>query len=85
MNLYNNKYHENPDFRAAYAYDMVRIFMDVYGNGEKSQEQIISDIKKIQNFKGASGLISFMENGDSKTDLIEAVYSGGKIKSLENE
>ncbi len=85
VDLYYEKYHENPDFRAAYAYDMVRIFMDVYGNGGKTQEQIISDIKKIQNFKGASGLISFMENGDSKTDLIEAIYSGGKIKSIENE
>ena len=85
VELYQEKYNENPDFRAAYAYDMVRIYMDVFENGEKSQEQIIADIKKIKNYKGASGFISFLENGDAITDLIAAVYHEGKIKLLNNE
>lgn len=84
VELYQDRYNENPDFRAAYAYDMVRIYMDVFGNGEKPEEQIMADIKKIHNYKGASGLISFMENGDAKTDLIAAVYHDGKIKLLNN-
>jgi len=85
VRLYQERYNENPDFRAAYAYDMVRIYMDAFGKGEKSQEQIMADIKKIQNYKGASGLISFLENGDAITDLIAAVYHDGKIKLLNDE
>ena len=85
VDRYQKRFNESPDFRAAYAYDMVNIFMDIYGNGEKSQAQLIEDIKKVQNFKGASGTISFMENGDTKTDLIKATYSDGVIKLLGNE
>lgn len=85
VDLYKNHYNESPDFRAAYAYDMVNIFMDVFGNGEKSQDQIIEGLKKVKNFKGASGSISFMENGDTKTDLITAIYSNGVIELLGND
>ena len=85
VDRYQKRFNESPDFRAAYAYDMVNIFMDVYGNGSKTQAQLIEDIKKVQNFKGASGTISFMENGDTKTDLITATYSDGAIELLDNE
>lgn len=79
VKIYKQKYHENPDFRAAYAYDMVQIYMDVFGDGGKSNTQIINDLKSIKNYKGVSGTISFKENGDTETDLITAKYNNGKI------
>ena len=66
-------------------YDMVNIFMNVYGDGTKTQEELIEEIKKIQNYKGTSGTISFMDNGDTKTDLITAKYSNGSISLISNE
>ena len=76
---YQAKYNEIPDFRAAYAYDMVVIFMDVFANGEKTQEEMMSDFIKIKNFKGASGSITFKENGDTDTDLVTAYYNNGTM------
>lgn len=82
VTTYRLKYKENPDFRAAYAYDMVKIFMGVNGNGGKSIESIINDLLSIKNYKGASGSISFKDNGDTETDLICARYENGTIKMI---
>ena len=62
---------------------MVTIYMDVVKKGGETAEQIIKDIKKIQNYRGVSGSISFMENGDANTDLIKAYYSKGKINIID--
>ena len=80
--LYQKKYNESPDFRAAYAYDMVTIFLSVYGDGSKTDNQIMSELSKIKGYKGASGLISFKENGDTETDLVVAKYKNGTIELL---
>lgn len=83
VDLYQNKYHENPDFRAAYAYDMVCIYMDIYGDGKKTNEQIMSDLKTIKGYDGASGKISFKDNGDTETDLVVAKYIKGSMTLLD--
>ena len=79
VDKYQSKYNEIPDFRAAYAYDMVVIFMNVFSEGKKTQEEMILDFVKIKNFKGVSGTISFKENGDTDTDLVTAYYANGKM------
>ena len=77
---YKKKYNEIPYFHAAYAYDMITVFMDVYGDGTKTKKQIMSEIKAIKNYEGVSGSISFKENGDAKTDLVTAQYENGTMK-----
>lgn len=84
VDKYRAKYNENPDFRAAYAYDMVMIFMDVCGNESKTQQQIIDALLSIKDFSGASGTISFKKNGDTETDLITARYESGIITLISN-
>ena len=85
VDKYRVKYNENPDFRAAYAYDMVMIYMSVSGNETETQQQIIDALLSIKNFSGASGTISFKENGDTETDLITARYVNGKITLISND
>lgn len=77
VEIYRAKYKENPDFRAAYAYDMVNIFMEIYGDGTKTDAQIMKELKSTKDFHGVSGKISFKENGDSETDLVTAKYEKG--------
>lgn len=84
VDKYRAKFNENPDFRAAYAYDMVMIYMGICGNESKTQQQIIDTLLSIKNFSGASGTISFKENGDTETDLITARYENGRITLLSN-
>lgn len=79
VELYQAKYNDIPDFRAAYAYDMVNIFMNVYGDGTKTAQQIVEELKTIKEFKGASGVVSFKENGDTETDLVTAKYVDGSM------
>lgn len=82
VELYRAKYKENPDFRAAYAYDMVNIFMKIYGDGTKTDAQIMKELKSTKNYQGVSGKISFKENGDSVTDLVTAEYEKGVMVLL---
>lgn len=79
VDAYRKKYNENPYFHAAYAYDMISVFMDVYGDGTKSKEQIMSDIISLKDYEGVTGKITFKENGDSETDLITATYQNGAM------
>lgn len=85
VDKYRVKFNENPDFRAAYAYDMVMIYMGICGNESKTQQQIIDELLSIKSFSGASGAISFKENGDTETDLIIARYENGKITLISND
>lgn len=79
VDAYRQKYNENPYFHAAYAYDMVCVFMDVYGDGTKSKEQIMSDILALKDYEGVTGRITFKPNGDSETDLVTATYQNGSM------
>ena len=80
VDAYQAKFNEKPYFHAAYAYDMISVFMEVYGDGTKSKEQIMKDIKKIKNYDGVTGKITFKENGDSETDLVTAQYLNGSME-----
>ena len=84
VDAYKQKYNENPYFHAAYAYDMITVFMDVFGDGTKTKEQIMSDIKALKDYEGVSGKITFKENGDSDTDLVTATYHNGAMTLIGN-
>ena len=79
VEAYRRKYNENPYFHAAYAYDMISVFMDVYGDGTKSQKQIMSDIIALKDYEGVTGKITFKKNGDSETDLVTATYHNSSM------
>ena len=82
VNTYKVKYNELPDFRSAYTYDVIKILMYVW-NEHKNEINDVDKIRKylssIKDFKGASGSISFFENGDTQTDLVIAKYNNGEI------
>jgi branched-chain amino acid transport system substrate-binding protein len=82
VNAYKAKYNELPDFRAAYTYDVIKILMTVWNEHKEdinNVDKISSYLSEIKNFKGASGNISFLSNGDTQTDLVIAKYVDGKI------
>ncbi len=86
VSSYKEKHNEVPDFRAAYAYDVIKILSDVWKNVDPANvEQVAMSIRKIQNYNGASGIISFKDNGDSMTDLVLAQYKNGRMSLLNIE
>ena len=82
VNSYKNKYNELPDFRAAYTYDVIKILMSVWSEHKEDvndMNKIRSYLTSIKDFKGASGNITFLSNGDTQTDLIIAKYQEGMV------
>ena len=81
VDQYRKKYDELPDFRSAYVYDTIKILHFVW-SGHKDHVKVDSVrtlIKQVKDFKGASGTITFLENGDALTDLVVAQFVDGKI------
>ena len=58
-----DKYAEEPPYYAAEAYDIIKIYARVMQKGINS-EIIKSNLYGLKDFEGASGIITFDENGD---------------------
>ncbi len=85
IDAYKSEYGSVPDFRAAYAYDFVRILYDAWSKvGANDLNKVAAEIIKIKDFDGISGKITFRENGDSETDLIYAKYENSRLKMLDD-
>lgn len=64
---YKTKYNESGNYTSAAAYDCVYILTDVVRKSGLKAEQIKNALYSIKNYKGASGLIGFDNNGDVTT------------------
>lgn len=72
---YKNKYGENPDYTAAFAYDTIMIIKDVILSTGLDYNQIRQGLLRIKDYHGVSGKISFLPNGDTITDTELMTYS----------
>lgn len=84
VNSFKETYSIIPDFKAAYAYDMIMVLLEAIRLQEENQELTIPEcIVRIKDFEGVTGKVSFLENGDSVTELVIAKYdTEGKIVSI---
>lgn len=76
-------YNEDPGFVAAQCYDCVNIIKKSIeaGKGESGTE-IKSEIYKIKNFQGTTGITSFDQNGDVVKEIKFKVVRNGKFENL---
>lgn len=83
--LFFNKYNEMPGITAPEGYDAVNIIKAVL---EKTNELKSEDLKKVfynvQNFSGASGLISFDEYGEVHKPMVIKKIENGKPVVIHN-
>ncbi|MGV8150278.1 MAG: ABC transporter substrate-binding protein [Candidatus Woesearchaeota archaeon] len=81
---YYEKYSQVPEMISANCYDSLKIFalcFDKYGD---DVELVKRCIYEIQGYRGASGILSFDENGDVYKDLIiKKVVNGNFVKYYE--
>lgn len=78
VDSYKQRYGELPDFRAAYAYDAIKILVKAVDSvAGRNVDTIRSKILEIKEYQGASGTVSFLPNGEALTDLVIAHYSEG--------
>lgn len=77
------RYGHPPAPPAASAYDAVKILGQVIQKRGTLTEKIVSGLREIQNFPGASGTVSFTEDGD-RSPLDSQLYKviGGKVEPI---
>lgn len=64
LKAYKEKYNENMDLYAGDAYDVIKVLGYVIKTGATTQEKIKEGLKKIKDFPGVSGPITFNEFRD---------------------
>jgi len=82
---YKNKYGQDPEFYAVYAYDAARVVLEAIRRaGKKDRDAIRAACLAIRHFDGALGTWSFDENGDTTLRTV-AVYQvrNGKFEFAE--
>ena len=67
LNKYKSRYNEDGNYNSAAAYDCVYLLADAIKRNGLGGEQIKNALYSIKNYKGASGLIGFDQNGDVTT------------------
>lgn len=81
--IYVSRYREEPELISASAYDILYIFKHVVEVcGEEDIECMIQEIEHIENFEGASGILTF-ENGSTIKDTFFKTVQGGEFVRLE--
>ena len=78
MNAFEAKYGQAPSAFAALGFDAYLVAIEAIEKAGSTDPQAIRDeIAKIQNFEGATGIITLDENGDAnKSAVIKQVKDG---------
>jgi len=80
---YMAKYNENGNYTSASAYDCVYLLTDSVRKSSLNGEQIKNALYNVKNYKGASGLISFDNNGDVTTKVFSVIkIEDGQYKTI---
>lgn len=76
---YMRKHDEVPDLSVASSYDALRILVSVLKNSDGSADDVKTRLLLIRNYRGASGAISFDENGDVQKSILIKQIKGGEF------
>jgi branched-chain amino acid transport system substrate-binding protein len=80
INAYNEKYGQEPDIWAAYAYDAANILFEAIKNGGEDRNKINEYMTTLKDFKGATGVTTFDQNGDCMKDPLKLIIKDGKFE-----
>ena len=84
---YKKKYNEEPTADAAYFYDDIYVLADVFkicdAKNTFNSGCILSELKKIQNYPGIAGKISFDNEGISNRPLRFFQFTGGNWETYD--
>lgn len=78
INIYKTKYGQEPPAYAAEGYDAAMLLVKSLAISDRTAEKIKNELQTTgQNYYGASGIITFDENGDvQKPMIIKAIQNG---------
>jgi len=83
ISSYREKYGSEPGTYAAYGYDAALIIFDALENGAADREAIQAHLMGIEGFEGATGMMSFDENGDVIKEPLKLIIKDGKFTLYE--
>lgn len=83
VEAYEAEYNETPGTYAAYAYDAALIVLDAIENGGEDRASVQSYMASLQDFPGATGTISFDENGDAIKDPMKMEIQDGAFAVID--
>ncbi len=78
---FKEKHKMEPDYRAAFGYDSMKLLAEAMKKGTKP-EQIREGLLSIQNYEGASGKTSFDEKGNAQKEVLVKQVQGNKFITL---
>jgi branched-chain amino acid transport system substrate-binding protein len=82
---YRKKYGENPGIVSDIAYDAFNLLVKAVKEGGYNGPAIKDALLKIKDYHGASGIITFDENGDVIKPFIFKIIKDGKFQIYESE
>lgn len=77
------EYGKEPDTYAAYAYDATSILIEAIKQNGAKREGLKEFLDQMEDFPGATGLLSFDENGDVETIPQKLIVKNGKFEPFE--
>lgn len=84
MTVFEQTFKEKPEFIEAVAYDSAMILFQIVSRPDiRYRSSIKNALMNLNNFHGATGLMSFDNNGEIKKRLYLLRIKGGKFVELE--
>lgn len=83
VKAYKAKYHSDPTAFAPESYDATMLLIKSIAQGDRSGDSIATQLMKTgNNFDGASGIITFDQNGDVQKPLVIRTVKNGQFVDL---
>jgi branched-chain amino acid transport system substrate-binding protein len=77
---YQQKFNAKPGFNEIFCYDAVMVLAIALKKAKSIDPLAIKrEITRIRNYKGVSGLLSFLPNGDIRVEMTMASYRNGQV------
>lgn len=83
IKAYTEKFGSTPGTYAAYGYDAALVIIDALKSGATDREAIQKHLTGLKDFGGATGIMSFDENGDVIKDPLKLIIEDGKFTLYE--
>lgn len=80
---YVEAYGKEPDTYAAYAYDATSVILEAIKQNGADRESIKAHLDTLKDFPGATGILSFDENGDVQTIPTKLTVQNGAFELFE--
>ncbi|HBV88755.1 ABC transporter substrate-binding protein [Desulfosporosinus sp.] len=80
IDSYKTKWGQEPDIWAAFAYDAANIMFTAVKNAGEDRKKINDWLTTLKDFKGATGITTFDQNGDCLKQPLKLIIKNGKFE-----